>query len=120
MAALSDSGHRIISTDEYEAMQLRQAKLSLQKTTPIEAVQTNNAIQVNPISPLPPVASDWRPPSVLRQAPSQLLRESMLARTTFGVDHQHSLTEAPLEQFLLFCRKCEVDRGVTRRKPLRF
>ena len=106
MAALSNSGHRLIPTDEHEAIQLRQAGLSLQKTTPMKAIQVNN-----PISPLPAVASDWSSPSVLRQAPSQVLKEPMLAQTSFklnfhGLDFQRSLTEASLEEFLLFCNQC--------------
>lgn len=60
------------------------------------------ALQSNPISPLP-----ISPPALL-QAPSQCLKESMFSLTTFGFPghHQHSLTRATLEEWLLFCNQC--------------
>lgn len=60
-------------------------------------------LQANPISPLPlPVT-----PTLLRQAPNQYLKESMLSSTSFGLPgHQHSLTRSTLEEWLLFCNQC--------------
>lgn len=60
------------------------------------------ALQSNPISPLP-----ISPSALLRQAPNQYLKESMLSSTSFGLPgHQHSLTRATLEEWLLFCNQC--------------
>lgn len=60
-------------------------------------------LQSNPISPLPVSP----PTTLLRQAPNQYLKESMLSSTSFGLPgHQYSMTMSTLEEWLLFCNQC--------------